>query len=68
VSGTGGYSASENSFSVKLGGGLDFKPTRHFEVRLIDIDYYRTSFGPNVHQNNYWASAGIVIRLFGGSE
>jgi hypothetical protein len=35
---------------------------------LIDIDYYRTSFGPNVHQNNYWASAGIVIRLFGGSE
>jgi len=50
---------------VKLGGGLDFKPTRHFEVRLIDIDYYRTSFGPNVHQNNYWASAGIVIRLLG---
>jgi opacity protein-like surface antigen len=68
VSGTGGYSASENSFSMKLGGGLDFKPTRHFEIRLIDIDYYRTSFGPNVHQNNYWASAGIVIRLFGGSE
>jgi opacity protein-like surface antigen len=68
ISGTGGYSASENSFSMKLGGGLDFKPTRHFEIRLIDIDYYRTSFGPNVHQNNYWASAGIVIRLFGRSE
>jgi hypothetical protein len=31
-------------------------------------DYYRTSFGTNVHQNNYWASTGIVLRLFGGAE
>jgi len=35
---------------------------------LLDVDYYRTSFGTNVHQNNYWASAGIVLRLFGGSS
>jgi hypothetical protein len=68
VSGTGGYTTSVNSISYKVGGGLDLKPSRHFEIRLIDIDYYRTSFGTNVHQNNYWASAGIVIRLFGGSE
>jgi hypothetical protein len=68
VSGTGGYSTSYSSISYKVGGGLDLKPSRHFEIRLIDIDYYRTSFGTNVHQNNYWASAGIVIRLFGGSE
>jgi hypothetical protein len=33
---------------------------------LFDVDYYRTSFGVNLHQNNYWASTGIVLRLFGG--
>jgi hypothetical protein len=68
VGGTGGYSTSYSSISYKVGGGLDLKPSRHFEIRLIDIDYYRTSFGTNVHQNNYWVSAGIVIRLFAGSE
>jgi len=68
VSGTGGYKTSENTISYKVGGGLDIKPSRHFEIRLFDVDYYRTSFGTNLHQNNYWASAGIVLRLFGGSE
>jgi len=68
VGGTGGYSTSDNCLSYKVGGGLDLKPSRHFEIRLLDVDYYRTSFGTNIHQNNYWASAGIVIRLFGGSE
>jgi hypothetical protein len=33
---------------------------------LFDVDYYRTSFGLNANQNNYWASTGIVLRLFGG--
>jgi hypothetical protein len=68
VSGTGAYSTSTNTISYKVGGGLDLKPSRHFEIRLLDVDYYRTSFGTNIHQNNYWASAGIVIRLFGGTE
>jgi len=68
VSGTGGYSTSTNTISYKVGGGLDMKPSRRIEIRLLDVDYYRTAFGTNVHQNNYWASAGIVIRLFGGSE
>jgi hypothetical protein len=68
ITGTGGYTTSANSFSFKLGGGLDIKPSRRFEIRLFDADYYRTSFGPNVHQNNYWVSTGIVLRLFGGSE
>ena len=65
-SGAGGYSTSENSFSIKAGGGLDIHPSRRWEIRLLDVDYYRTSFGTNLHQNNYWASAGIVLRLFGG--
>jgi opacity protein-like surface antigen len=68
VSGAGGYKTSQNCISYKVGGGVDIKPSRHFEIRLFDVDYYRTSFGTNLHQNNYWASAGIVIRLFGGRE
>jgi hypothetical protein len=68
VSGAGGYKTSQNSFSVKAGGGVDIHPSRHIDIRLFDVDYYRTSFGTNVHQNNYWVSTGIVVRLFGGGS
>jgi hypothetical protein len=67
-SGTGGYTTSVNCLSYKVGGGLDLQPSRHWEIRIFDVDYYRTAFGTNMHQNNYWASAGIVLRLFGGSS
>jgi hypothetical protein len=66
VSGSGGYTTSENSLSFRVGGGVDFHPSRRWEIRLFDVDYYRTSFGTNAHQNNYWVSSGIVLRLFGG--
>ena len=66
VTGTGGYTTSQNTFSMKLGGGLDLHPSRRWDIRLFDVDYYRTSFGTNVHQNNYWISTGVVLRLFGG--
>jgi hypothetical protein len=66
VSGIGGYTSSDSSFSIKAGGGIDIHPSRRFDIRLFDVDYYRTSFGTNVHQNNYWVSTGIVVRLFGG--
>jgi hypothetical protein len=68
VSGTGGYSISNNCLSYKVGGGVDIHPLKHFEIRVIDFDYYRTSFGTNLHQNNYFISTGIVMRLFGRSE
>jgi hypothetical protein len=68
VSGAGGYKTSDSSFSIKVGGGLDIRASRYIKVRLFDVDYYRTSFGPNLHQNNYWASTGIVLRLFGGGS
>ena len=68
VSGVGGYKTSDNSFSIKAGGGLDIHASRRLDIRLFDVDYYRTSFGTNVHQNNYWVSAGIVVRLFGGGS
>jgi len=67
ISGVGGYTVSDSSFSIKAGGGFDMRISRMFEVRVIDADYYRTSFG-GVTQNNYWISAGIVLRLFGGAS
>jgi hypothetical protein len=65
---SGSPTTSQNCISFKVGGGIDYRPSRRWEIRLFDVDYYRTSFGTNAHQNNYWASAGIVLRLFGGSE
>jgi hypothetical protein len=67
ISGTGGSTTSVNCISYKVGGGLDIHPSGHLEIRLFDVDFYRTAFGTNLHQNNYWVSTGIVIRLFGGT-
>jgi hypothetical protein len=66
ITGTGGYTTSQNCLSYKAGGGLDIHPTRHWEIRVIDVDYYRTAFGTNLHQNNYWVTTGVVLHLFGG--
>ena len=68
VSGSSTYNTSQNCLSYKIGGGLDIHPFRHIDIRLFDADYYRTSFGTNAHQNNYWISTGIVFRLFGGGS
>lgn len=63
-----GYTTSQNCISFKVGGGIDYRASRRWEVRVIDFDYYRTSFGTNAQQNNYGISAGVVLRLFGGSN
>ena len=68
VTGAGGYTTSTNCLSYKVGGGLDIHPSRRWDIRVFDVDYYRTAFGTGLHQNNYWASAGVVLRLFGGRE
>lgn len=67
VTGPGGFKTSVNCISYKAGGGIDFHFSSHWEVRLINVDYYRTTLGPagTPAQNNYWASAGVVLRLFG---
>lgn len=67
VSGVGGYSTSTNCISYKVGGGLDYHASRRWKIRIINVDYYRTTFGTGTAQNNYWASAGVVLRLFGTS-
>jgi hypothetical protein len=68
VSGAGGYTTSANCISYKVGGGVDMHTTRHLEIRVLDVDYYRTAFGTNLHQSNYTVSTGIVLQLFGGRE
>jgi hypothetical protein len=68
ISGLSGYASSENCISYKVGGGVDIRAGRHFEFRAIDGGYYRTSFGTNLTQNNYYVSTGFVVRLFGGGR
>jgi hypothetical protein len=71
VSGSGGYTSSTGSaLSYKAGGGVDIHPahSHRWEIRLIDVDYYKTSFGTNTRQTNYWISTGVVLRLFGGAD
>jgi hypothetical protein len=63
--GNSAYTTSTNGFSWKVGGGVDLHTSRMFEIRLIDVDYYRTPFGGTT-QSNYWISTGIVLRLFKG--
>ncbi len=67
VSGSAGYTSSTGAtLSYKVGGGLDIHPSHRWEIRLIDVDYYKTAFGTDTHQTNYWISTGVVLRLFGG--
>lgn len=62
IKGPGGAKFSENAFSFKAGGGVDYHISPHWSVRLFDADYYRTSF-LTTHQNNLWISTGIVFTL-----
>jgi hypothetical protein len=69
VSGSAGYTSSTGAtLSYKVGGGVDIHPSHRWEIRLIDVDYYKTAFGTDTHQTNYWISTGVVLRLFGGGS
>jgi outer membrane protein OmpA-like peptidoglycan-associated protein len=55
----------QNAFAASTGLGLDWHATRHFSVRLGEIDYLFTRFNDNRdnRQNNLRASAGLVFRF-----
>ena len=53
--------ASENAFSMALGGGLDWNATSHIGVRVGEAEYLMTRFASNT-QNNVRVSAGVVFR------
>lgn len=53
---------SDTSFATALGGGLDIKAVPFFSLRLIQIDYLRTSLYHGT-QNQPRVSAGIVFHF-----
>lgn len=64
-----GITATQNAFSMALGGGIDIRATRHFAFRAVQAEYLMTKFtdGSNNRQNNARVSIGIVYRLGGTS-
>jgi peptidoglycan-associated lipoprotein len=69
---TGGFSrigiAQDGSsfvFTGLVGGGLDRRITPRWAVRLVDVDYFPTTFnnGADDHQNNLKVTAGVVFHF-----
>jgi hypothetical protein len=57
--------ASNNSFAMAVGGGIDIRLSKHFSLRPFQMDYIRTTFkdnlvpGGNNGQNNWRYIAGL---------
>jgi outer membrane immunogenic protein len=62
--GEAGVADGTNRFVTRIGGGVDVPVSAHFSVRVIQIDYYLTTFAnaTNDHQNNLLIGAGVVYR------
>jgi len=73
IQATGGYNrigitspaSAGLSFVGIVGGGLDRRITARLYIRLIEADYFATTFdnGVNDHQNNLRINAGLVWRF-----
>jgi len=79
VSPVSSFASSYTSFAVVFGGGVDYNLSRHFSLRLGQLDYFHTTldlnslygsaFGPGrfqglaTHVNNLRFSTGIVLRF-----
>jgi opacity protein-like surface antigen len=50
-----------NGFGMALGGGLDVRVNKHFEVRLIQADFTPTHLGPG-WQTNYRIGVGVIFK------
>jgi opacity protein-like surface antigen len=50
-----------NGFGMSLGGGLDIRVNKHFDVRLIQAEFTPTHLGPG-WQNNFRISVGIIFK------
>jgi outer membrane immunogenic protein len=53
------------NFASQVGGGVDYRLSRRFSVRIAEADYFLTtsSNGVNDHQNNLRLSTGIAYRF-----
>jgi hypothetical protein len=57
---------SHNTFAMSPGVGLDWNATRHFGIRLGQLDYLLTRIPTSTNQvdwNNFRYSAGVVFRF-----
>jgi hypothetical protein len=57
---------NQNAFSMKVGGGLDYRFNKHFGFRLPEVNYVLTRFpdlatGNRANQNSIAASAGFLF-------
>ncbi len=55
-----------NTFAMSPGVGLDWNATRHFAIRLAQVDYFLTRIPTSTNQvawNNFRYSTGIVFRF-----
>jgi hypothetical protein len=57
---------TQNAFSMKVGGGLDWRFNKHFGFRPLQVDYVLTRFpdlstGSRANQNSLAASAGLLF-------
>jgi opacity protein-like surface antigen len=73
------FTSTYTSFAIVFGGGADYKLSRHFALRLGQLDYFRTTldlnslyggaFGPGrfqgipTHENNLRFATGIVVQF-----
>lgn len=56
------FSFSDTSFAVALGGGLDVRVNDRVAIRVVQLEYVRTSFFGET-QNKGRLSFGLVLRL-----
>jgi opacity protein-like surface antigen len=56
---------AENNFAMTVGGGIDFKVSKHVSVRPVQAEYFMTKIpdGLNNRQNNFRFGAGVVFRF-----
>jgi len=54
-------SGSDDSFSMAIGGGVDWNATSHIGIRVIQAEYLMTRFFSET-QNNARISTGVVFR------
>jgi outer membrane immunogenic protein len=61
--GVAGVADGSYSFAARIGGGVDVPLNSRFALRVVQLDYYLTTFAnsTNDHQNNLLVGAGIVF-------
>jgi hypothetical protein len=61
--GVAGVGDGSYQFASRIGGGVDVPLSSRFAVRIVQVDYYLTTFAnsTNDHQNNLLVAAGFVF-------